>query len=85
VVQDIAKAVKEYAAGKVEFRNDDGGNLHIPVGKASFDSQALVDNIEMFLAYIRKQRPTTVKGAFIKKVCIAASMSPSVQIESSNS
>lgn len=84
VVQDIAKAVKEYAAGKVEFRNDDGGNLHIPVGKASFDNQALVDNIEMFLAYIRKQRPTTVKGAFIKKACIAASMSPSVQIDSSN-
>lgn len=81
VVTDVAKAVTEYAAGKVEYRNDDGGNLHVPVGKGSFDAQKLIDNIEMFLSYIRKIRPSTAKGAFIKKVCLSTTMSPAIQVD----
>ena len=81
VVQDVPKAVKEYAAGKVEYRNDDGGNIHVPVGKVGFETQKLRENVEMFLEYVRKQRPATSKGAFIRKACLCATMSPAVQID----
>jgi large subunit ribosomal protein L1 len=81
VVDDMEKAVWEYAAGKVEFRNDDGGNIHAVVGKFSFDEQKLVDNIEAFLNHIRRMKPASSKGVYLKKVCISASMSPSVQID----
>lgn len=81
VVTDVPAAVKEYAAGKVEYRNDDGGNLHVPVGKASFESDKLVENIEMFIGHVKKLRPATSKGTYIKKVCLAATMSPAVAIE----
>ena len=81
VVEDVATAVREYAAGKVEYRNDDGGNIHVPVGKASFDSAKLVENIEVMFARIRKLRPATAKGTYIKKVCIGATMSPAVRVD----
>ncbi len=81
VVDDIVLAVKDYSAGKVEYRNDDGGNLHVPVGKVSFDAQKLIENIEAFVSLVKKLRPTTTKGAYIKKVCLAATMSPAVPVE----
>ncbi|MEN6662655.1 MAG: 50S ribosomal protein L1 [Phycisphaerae bacterium] len=81
VVDDIAKAVTEYAAGKVEFRNDDGGNLHVPVGKMSFDDKKLLENIEFFIDYVRRNKPSTTKGTYIKKACLTATMSPSVRLE----
>jgi large subunit ribosomal protein L1 len=80
VTPDIANAVKEYAAGKVEFRNDTGGNVHSVVGKVSFEKQALVDNINAMIAQIRKMKPSTSKGAFFKKVVIKGSMTPAVQL-----
>lgn len=81
VVDDIAKAVTEYAAGKVEYRNDDGGNLHVPVGKVSFDEKKLVENIEFFIDHVRRTKPSTTKGTYIKKACLTATMSPSVRLE----
>jgi len=81
VVQDVATAVREYSAGKVEYRNDDGGNLHVPVGKASFEAQMLRENAQTFIDHIKKIRPATVKGTYIRKMCLAATMSPGVQIE----
>jgi large subunit ribosomal protein L1 len=81
VVDDVATAVREYAAGKLEFRNDDGGNIHVVVGKASFDVQKLVENAEAFLGHIRRIKPASAKGLYIKKACLAATMSPSVQLE----
>ena len=80
VVDDIPAAVREYAAGKVEYRNDAGGNLHVPVGKLSFDAPKLLENIEAFLAHVRRLRPNSVKGTYIRKVCLATTMSPSVQV-----
>ncbi len=80
VTPDIANAVKEYAAGKVEFRNDSGGNVHSVVGKVSFDSQKLVDNINAMIAQIRKMKPATSKGAFFKKIVIKSTMSPAVYL-----
>jgi len=80
VTPDIANAVKEYAAGKIEFRNDAGGNVHSVVGKVSFEKQKLVDNINAMITQIRKMKPMTSKGAFFKKVVIKASMTPAVQL-----
>ena len=81
VVKDMETAVTEYGAGKVEYRNDDGGNLHVPVGKASFDDEQLVENITAFMDHVKRLRPASTKGTYIKKVCLSASMSPAVQVD----
>jgi large subunit ribosomal protein L1 len=80
VTPDVASAVKEYAAGKVEFRNDSGGNVHSVVGKVSFENQQLVDNINAMIVQIRKMKPQTSKGAYFKKVVVKATMTPAVQL-----
>ncbi|MCJ7691828.1 MAG: 50S ribosomal protein L1, partial [Sedimentisphaerales bacterium] len=80
VTADVVTAVSEFAAGKVEFRNDAGGNVHVVVGKQSFDKDKLVENIETFLYYLKKVKPSATKGTYIKKMCISATMSPSVEV-----
>ena len=80
VTPDIANAVKEYAAGKIEFRNDAGGNVHSVVGKVSFDKPKLVDNINAMVAQVRKMKPATSKGHYIKKVVLKSTMSPAVPL-----
>ena len=80
VTSDVATAVAEFAAGKVEFKNDAGGNVQAVVGKQSFETQKLKDNIDAFIAHIKKIKPSSAKGAYIKKVCISATMSPSVTV-----
>jgi large subunit ribosomal protein L1 len=80
VTPNVATAVSEFSAGKIEFKNDAGGNVQSVVGKQSFDTQKLVDNIEAFISHIKKSKPNTAKGTFIKKICISATMSPSVMI-----
>lgn len=81
VTADIASAVKEYAAGKVEFRNDKGGNVHAVVGKMSFSDHDLSENIHAFIEHLRRMRPATAKGQFMKKVCISGTMTPSVMLD----
>lgn len=80
VTPDITKAVKEYKAGKVEFRNDAGGNIHAIVGKVSFTAQQLLENIEAFLHYVETIRPPAIKGAYVKGVTVTATMSPGIHI-----
>lgn len=80
VRDDVPEAVKEYAAGKLEFRNDDGGNVHAPVGKLSFEPDKLVENVEAFIARIRSMRPAASKGTYVRKACLTATMSPSVAL-----
>ena len=80
ITDDISIAVSEFAAGKVEFRNDAGGNVHAVVGKQSFDSQKLVENIEAFVSHIKKLKPAAAKGTYIKKMCISATMSPGITV-----
>lgn len=80
VTMDIAKAISEFAAGKVEFRNDAGGNVHIVVGKQSFDEEKLVGNIEAFVSHLKKIKPAAAKGTYLKKVSLCATMSPSVTV-----
>src|SRR3982751_6060181 len=80
VTPDVEKAVKEYAAGKVEFRNDAGGNVHSVVGKVSFDNQKLVDNIHAMIAQIRKMKPAASKGTYLKRVILKGSMTPAAYV-----
>jgi large subunit ribosomal protein L1 len=78
VTADIATAIREFSAGKVEFKNDTGGNVHVVVGKQSFDAQKLTENIEAAINYVKKIKPASTKGTYIKKITIKASMSPGV-------
>lgn len=80
VAPDIVKAVKEYSAGKVEYRNDKGGNVQVPIGKMSFDESDLAANLKHFIHTIEHSRPASVKGAFIKKIAISGTMTPSVLV-----
>ncbi|MHC4124753.1 MAG: 50S ribosomal protein L1 [Planctomycetota bacterium] len=80
VTADVVKAVSEFAAGKIEFRNDAGGNIHAVVGKQSFEADKLVENIEALVSHIKRVKPSTAKGTYIKKMIISATMSPGVQV-----
>jgi large subunit ribosomal protein L1 len=80
VTPDVAGAVKEYGAGKQEYRNDDGGNIHCVIGKMSFKDEQLVANLTHFIATIEKARPASVKGTYLKKCVISAAMSPGVLV-----
>lgn len=80
VTNDVATVVGEFKAGKLEYRNDSEGNLHLPVGKCSFEESRLVENIEALLAHIKRSRPPAAKGIFIQKVVASLSMSPGIQL-----
>lgn len=80
VTPDVAKTVEEYKAGKVEFRNDKGGNIHAIVGKLSFDGEKLTENAQAFIDRIVSMKPSAVKGVYVKSVHLSATMSPSVVV-----
>lgn len=82
VTPDVAKTVKEYKAGKVEFRNDAGGIVHAVVGKLSFDETRLQENIQAFLQHVQNIKPHAVKGQYLRGVTISATMSPGIRIAS---
>ena len=81
VTPNIVDAVKEYSAGKVEYRTDTGGNVHAVIGKMSFPEASLVENLEFFIQAIEKVKPSTVKGVYIKKVTVSGAMTPGVQVK----
>lgn len=81
VATNVVQAVKEFAAGKVEYRADKAGNVHAIIGKLSFDDKALSENLEYFMTAIEKTRPNTVKGPFVKKVTVSGAMTPGVQVK----
>lgn len=80
VTKDVPSAVKEYAAGKVEFRNDSGGNVHAVIGKFSFDAKQLTENAEVFIRTIERMRPSSTKGVYVKHVSLSGTMTPGVRI-----
>ncbi len=80
ITDDVATAVKEFTAGKVEVRNDAGGNVHVVVGKQSFPAKELIENITAFVSHIKKIKPPVSKGTYIEKMCISATMSPSITV-----
>ena len=80
VTTDIASAVREFKAGKIEFRNDKGGNVAAPVGKLSFGEPQLLENINTFLNHLRSVKPAAAKGTYIRSVTISATMSPGIRV-----
>lgn len=80
VTADIGKTVREYKAGKVEFRNDPTGIVHAVVGKASFEPGQLVDNIRAFIDHVQGLQPSSVRGQYVKSISISATMSPGVMV-----
>jgi large subunit ribosomal protein L1 len=81
VTEDTAKAVKEVKAGRVEFKVDKGGNLHVPIGKISFSPQQLMENARAVIEAVAKARPHTAKGQFISSCTMSATMSPPVRVD----
>jgi large subunit ribosomal protein L1 len=77
---DLAAAVRDFKAGKVEYRSDKTGQIHAGVGKMSFDEQKLVDNINVFVDQVRHSKPSSVKGNFINGVVLSATMSPGIRV-----
>lgn len=80
VTDHIGNAVKEFKAGKIEFRSDAGGNVHAPIGKLSFSDVQLKENIDAFIDHVRVLKPASSKGNFIRSVTLSATMSPGVRL-----
>ncbi|MCF7925146.1 MAG: 50S ribosomal protein L1 [Candidatus Izimaplasma sp.] len=81
VTMDVAKAVEEIKAGKVEYRVDKVGNIHVTLGKVSFDTNKILDNFKTMYDTILKLRPATVKGVYIQNVTIASTMGPGIKVD----
>lgn len=80
VTPDVETAVREFCAGKVEFRTDPAGNIHMPIGKRSFDNDKLTGNLRHLVAHLKTMKPSAVKGIYIQGVSVAATMSPGIQV-----
>jgi large subunit ribosomal protein L1 len=81
---DLARAIEELKAGRVEFRNDRTGNLHIPIGKASFDAQRLIENAQAVVNAVNAQKPSAVKGVYIRRAVMTSTMGPGVRVDVSS-
>lgn len=80
---DLPRAVEELRAGRVEFRNDKTGNLHVPIGKASFDADKLLENAQAVLEAVNRVKPAGVKGIYVRRVTVTSTMGPGVRVETS--
>lgn len=83
VTMDVAKAVSDAKAGRVEYRVDKAGNIHCPVGRRSFDTQALTENIQAVLKELQRAKPSAAKGNYMQSCSISATMSPAVKVDTS--
>jgi large subunit ribosomal protein L1 len=81
VTPDVATAVKEVKAGKIEFRVDKAGVVHATVGKAKFEKEKLTDNVNAFLATVARLKPATAKGQYVKSISISTTMGPGVHVD----
>jgi large subunit ribosomal protein L1 len=81
VTMDVSKAVREIKAGKIEFRVDKSGNVHAPVGKVSFSSTQLADNVQAFMDTIARVKPAAAKGIYIRSATVSSTMGPGVRLE----
>lgn len=80
-VDDLPRAIAEAKAGRVEFRLDKTGNIHVPIGKVSFDAQKLLENFAALMDAVKKARPAGAKGAYIRRVTIATTMGPGIKVD----
>jgi large subunit ribosomal protein L1 len=81
VTTDVGKAVEEFKGGKVEYRTDRYGNVHVPIGKVSFDTAAITANFRAVLDEVQRAKPASSKGRYIKKISLSPTMGPSVRID----
>ena len=81
VTQDVGRAVSEFKGGKVEYRTDRYGNIHVPLGKASFEPAALEANFRAVLDELQRAKPASSKGRYLKKISLASTMGPSVKVD----
>lgn len=81
VTQNVAKAVEDFKKGKVEIKNDKLGNIHLSIGKVSFDESKLLENLNEVIAEVNKSKPASSKGDFIKSMHLSSTMGPSIQID----
>ena len=81
VTTDVGKAVTEFKGGKVEYRTDKFGNIHVPIGKASFDKRRLLENFRAVLDEIQRAKPASAKGKYIRSVTVSSTMGPGVRID----
>jgi large subunit ribosomal protein L1 len=81
VTQDVAKAVSEFKAGRIEYRNDRYGNVHVPIGKASFEVDHLLDNLATVTAELMRARPAGAKGRYMRQISISSTMGPGVKVD----
>lgn len=77
---DLARAVEELKAGRIEIRNDRTGNLHFPIGKASFELQALIENAQTALEVVHGQKPSAMKGIYIRRAAVCSTMGPGIRL-----
>ena len=80
VTDDVVAAVAEFKGGKIEYRSDAAGNVHVRIGNAKFEDKQLSDNLNAFLAHVTEHRPSSVKGDFVKNVVLSSTMGPSVRV-----
>jgi len=84
VTADVATAVKNAKAGQVRYRTDKAGIIHCTIGKASFDVQAMRENLQALIADLNKARPSTSKGIYVKKITLSSTMGPGISIDQSS-
>jgi large subunit ribosomal protein L1 len=84
VTFDVTKAVNEIKAGKVEYRVDKAGNIHVPIGKSSFDNEKLVENFNTIFDTMLKVKPAAAKGTYMKNVAISSTMGPGIKVNPSS-
>lgn len=82
--EELPRAIEELKAGRVEFRNDKTGNLHIPIGKASFDANSILENAQAVYDAVQAQKPSAAKGVYVRRLTITSTMSPSVRVDTGN-
>jgi len=80
VTDDVVAGVKEFKAGKIEYRSDAAGNVHVRVGNSTFEENQLAENVSAFLTHVSEHRPSSVKGDFVKNVVLSSTMGPGVRV-----
>jgi large subunit ribosomal protein L1 len=82
VTTDVAKAVGEFKGGKVEYRTDRYGNVHVPIGKVSFEAPALLANLRAVIDEVHRAKPASAKGRYIRRITVSSTMGPGVNVDS---